>query len=313
MEVNDTARAEAEMAVAKLSITRETLSAAKNAIPNPGLFRRRARIRAHQALDGAQREFRHALEGVTRARVGALPMCWGLLSDDIEETLERYVDFAPESAIGPELRALVEHIRSELFAARICAHNGDRALEQKLTRELVQCVNLEPRAEHARRLLHHLPGSQRPIPGVDLGAVRRALQSGRDVPFADRYFHYLDTPGLLRTHFLRTFTVSFKNSDTLELHDIIVGSSYEKQHQPPRGRGLGTAALQHLCRSADHYGLNIVGKIMPGDRTEHSAARLAKWYTSSGFTVTQQTTGEFLWATLHRKPRTGEQWNSVQI
>lgn len=49
--------------------------------------------------------------------------------------------------------------------------------------------------------------------------------------------------------------------------------------------------LEHLCRSADRYGLAISGDIMPGDRTEQTSERLARWYQRHGFTITQKSPG----------------------
>jgi hypothetical protein len=174
----------------------------------------------------------------------------------------------------------------------------------ELTQDLARCLDLEPSDIQARRLLHHLPASARPIPDIDLVAVADELASCGPVPFGARYFHYMDRPPALGApRFpLATFTVTFAAIDTLELHDIIVGRHTHNGYQPSRSAGLGSAALKHLCRSADHYGLSIVGKIMPGDRTEPSAARLAGWYRRHGFDIQQRTPGEYLWATGLRPP-----------
>lgn len=292
---------EAAEAVAKLWAARDAASAAEAGVPQPRWFRKSERERALQTLASARQEFRHAFAGIARARVGAVPGRWGLLSDDIESTLSMYV----KHGIDQQLRDRLVRIRTELFDARIRAHGGDRSLEEALTRELAQCVNLEPesRNEQARRLIHHLPGSQRPIPEVDMLAVRRALAAREEARFGERYFYYCDPPRFGNQRVITKFVVSFKTADSLELHDIIAAGR-EEGYKQACAKGLGSAALEHLCRSADHYGLGIVGDIMPGDRTEPSAARLARWYGRNGFIVEPRTPGEFLWATVRRPPRT---------
>lgn len=126
----------------------------------------------------------------------------------------------------------------------------------ELTQDLARCLDLEPSDTQARRLLHHLPEWARPVPDIDLAAVGDELASRGPVPFGARYFHYMDRPRALSTpRFpLATSTVTFAAIDTLELHDIIVERYIHNSYQPSRSAGLGSAALKHLCRSADHYG-----------------------------------------------------------
>ncbi len=144
--------------------------------------------------------------------------------------------------------------------------------------------------KEARLIVQHLPGWARPIPSVDLSAAAAELSRWRQPSFDERYFHYFD-PGLL----LSTFFVSFVAPDQLKLHDIIA----RRQYGPP---GLGSAALEHLCRSADHYNLRITGEIMPSDRTPASSARLAHWYRRYGFEVTQIDPDDYVWAKISRSP-----------
>ncbi|WP_236746955.1 hypothetical protein [Mycobacteroides abscessus] len=118
--------------------------------------RRRTAVVAdvHQS---AVREFRRAYGGIARTHVGSVPGVWGLLSSDIESTIEHF----QRGPVGDELRDRLRTIESRLFEARILAHEGDRTLEGELTRELVRCVELEPNNTRARRLIHHLPSRAR--------------------------------------------------------------------------------------------------------------------------------------------------------
>jgi hypothetical protein len=290
-------------AVARLEARWDAVQAAKAAVPEPRWWRRREAARAFEARRAADREFQSAFAGIARASVGAVPGEWGLLSDNLESTLDHYL----ERDIGEELRERLTAIRSKVFEARLLAHTGDRSLETTLSQDVASCLDLEPSDEHARRLVHHLPTWARPIPDVDMAAVAHTLASRGSAGFAKRYFDYMDQPwtGSKPRFPLATFTVTFDAIDTLELHDIIVARDPDPDNDNRRSpsAGLGSAALTHLCRTADHYGLSIFGKIMPGDRTEESAARLAGWYGRHGFDIEPRTPGVFLWATVRRAPR----------
>ncbi|BBX82170.1 hypothetical protein MAUB_00430 [Mycolicibacterium aubagnense] len=293
----------ADEAVAELEAAWDEVRAAGRAMPARRWWRERAYRRAAQRFNAANQQFQRAFDGIAEAAVGSIPGQWGLLSDSVESTLDAYVT----GDISGELREHLKAIRDSVFEARIQAHAGDRSLETELTRQLAACLDLEPDNERARKLIHHLPACARPIPEVDVGAVPAELARGGSAPFDRRFFHYNDLlPDYSVPRFpVRTFTVSFAKSDTLELHDIVVNGMTGRGGWPPRPQGSGTAALEHLCRSADHYGLAIVGKIMPGDRTEESATRLAGWYGRYGFEVKQQRPGEHLWATIRRAPNLG--------
>lgn len=263
--------------------------------------RRKAAVAdAHQSADSL---FRQAHEGISGAYVGSIPGRWGLLSSDIESTIERYLRGPVESELRDRLRA----IKPRLFEARIQAHEGDRTLESELTRELVRCVDLEPDNVRARRLIHHLPSRERRIPDVDFVSVAERLDAGVHPPFNERYFHYRDVVNSLsRPRFpLATIWVSFWSMQELKLHDIVVeaGDTGRRRERRKRPIGLGTAVLSHLCRSADRHGLAIFGEIMPGDRTEESSARLARWYERHGFVITQKSPGVYLWAKIRREPK----------
>lgn len=263
--------------------------------------RRKAAVAdAHQSAD---RLFRQAHEGISGAYVGSVPGRWGLLSSDIESTIERYLRGPVESELRDRLRA----IEPRLFEARIQAHEGDRTLENELTRELVRCVELEPDNARARRLIHHLPSRERRIPDVDFVSVAEQLDAGVHPPFNERYFHYRDVVNSLsRPRFpLATIWVSFWSMQELKLHDIVVegGDTGRRRERRKRPTGLGTAVLSHLCRSADRHGLAIFGEIMPGDYTEESSARLAHWYARHGFVITQKSPGVYKLAKIRRDPK----------
>lgn len=231
------------------------------------------------------------------------PARWGLLSSDIESTIERYLRGPVESELRDRLRA----IKPRLFEARIQAYEGDHTLESELTRELVRCVELEPDNVRARRLIHHLPSRERRIPDVDFVSVAEQLDAGVHPPFNERYFHYRDVVNSLsRPRFpLATIWVSFWSMQELKLHDIVVegGDTGRRRERRKRPTGLGTAVLSHLCRSADRHGLAIFGEIMPGDYTEESSARLAHWYARHGFVITQKSPGVYKLAKIRREPK----------
>lgn len=258
------------------------------------------------AYQSANRGFRLARERVFGAYVGSDPGAWGLLSSDIESTIEYYL----RGPVGDELRDRLRAIEPRLFDARIRAHEGDRTLEGELTRELVRCVDLEPDNARARKLIHHLPSRERRIPEVDMAAVADGLNAGVYSPFSPRYFHYRDVVNSLsRPRFpLSTFTVSFSSMTELELHDIVVeaGDTGRRRERSRRPVGLGTAALEHLCRSADRYGLAISGNIMPRDKTEENSVRLARWYARHGFAIKQTSPAVYMWAKIRREPQSGD-------
>ncbi|CPW93467.1 hypothetical protein [Mycobacteroides abscessus] len=256
----------------------------------------------HQSAD---RMFRRAYEGISGAHVGSVPGVWGLLSSDIESTIERYL----RGHVGEELRDRLRAIEPRLFEARIRAHEGDRTLEGELPQELVRCVELEPANVRARRLIHHLPSRERRIPDVDLATVAEELDAGVHPPFDERYFHYRDVVNSLsHPRFpLATIWVSFWSMQELKLHDIVAeaGDTGRRRERRRRPVGLGTAVLEHLYRSADQHGLAIFGEIMPGDSTEESSERLARWYARHGFTIKQKSSEVYMWAKIRREPQSG--------
>lgn len=275
---------------------------AKSTIPRYRWWRRSTFRRSYGTYLAACSDLLDARRELARARVGANPREWGLLSDDIESTLDFYLELDVDGGLRERLKEIARAIPQ----ARLEAHDGDRELERKLTLDLAQCVLLEPSDREARRLVHHLPGWARPIPAVDLEAVAQRRASQGSESFDERYFYYRDPANISVSRYpVVTFYVSFKTIDTLKLHDIVVARDLSADHRSVYPTGVGSAALEHLCRSADYYGLSIVGEIMPGDRTEASAARLAGWYGRHGFGVEPRKAGEFLWAKIRRVPELG--------
>ena len=139
----------------------------------------------------------------------------------------------------------------------------------------------------ARAILHHLPGWARPIPLLDLDDVHINTGVGID----RRYFDYRD-----RRVGVTTLSVERVTTDVLWLNDITV-------EEANSGRGLGSAALEHLCRTADHFGMRITGKIVPRYHDEEGAGRLAGWYRRHGFEVTPASSGACLNARISRPAR----------
>ncbi len=244
------------------------------------------RQQATRDLWAANQRYRDARHDVVHQRVGADPHRWGLLSDDLENTIDEMIEFRTDN---PELASALKTIHPQLLQARLKAHRGDHTQEHDLTQALADCLNLDISDNVALRILHHLPGWARPIPQVDIPAIARTPGGIREKWFHRRYFGQQGNPDLI----LSTLSVSFVHADEIKLHDIHVDATH-------RSQGLGTAALQHLNRCADHYQLRITGEIMPKDRTEESAARLAAWYRRHGFNVTQTKPGEWLSARLDR-------------
>lgn len=228
--------------------------------------------------------FRWAVRALGRCRVGAEPKRWGLLSDEAERGLGNIIEYEPVSA---ELSARLADIREGLLEARVQAHFGNRELETKLTWDLATCLELPIEDDHlARAILHYLPGWARPIPPLDLDVVPINTGVGID----RRYFDYRD-----RRVGVTTLFVERVKTDVVRLSDITVEESRS-------GWGLGSAALEHLCRTADHFGLHITGKIVPRHHDEEGSVRLAGWYRRHGFEVTPTSSGAHLDARISRPP-----------
>lgn len=224
----------------------------------------------------ATRDHAHAVSDVERSRrafawhgVGSLPGTWGVLSGasglNLEDTLGRVSGpFGPDLAISSDAAELLR----ELPLVRLAAHEGDRRGESEveLTVRSLAARATDPKVR--RRFIEHLPADARPL--------------ADSIADLDRRGHPI------------TVSVTDDLSPTLEWRD---GQAYEKQriklhdiitHDALAGLGLGSAALQELCRYADAVGLEIVGEMWPGpgfDDRETRLPRLAAWYTRHGFQV----------------------------
>ncbi|OHU47331.1 hypothetical protein BKG82_27145 [Mycobacteroides chelonae] len=212
---------------------------------------------------------------------------------------ENVMDTVIESGHLPSrLNEELAQIRALLPEARMAAHDNDRELERCAAVRLATALerNMPAKRSIARKLVHMLPGDLRPIPKDEDTDPDEPLGFG----FAPQHFDYHD-PRLP----VRRFNVShFLKDGSLSLNDIVVDDEY-------RGRGLGSAALEHLCRTADHYGFSIGGCIARQplryprseqeiEETEQRSLRLARWYGRHGFTVTPNNNGTYLHARMRR-------------
>ena len=138
------------------------------------------------------------------------------------------------------------------------------------------------KAEVAVELYEHLPGSIRPLPETVEGL--------------DRWTHFRTLSVTLPMEDARWELLADGAPRRIRLHDIVV-----KQ----RGRGLGTALLEHLCAFADVRGYMITGELEPGPgRPDADAVRLAGWYARHGFRQGDRTPSEWRrGASMARVPR----------
>lgn len=296
--MNTTARTVAEVVVA-----REQMAAAAARLQNPSPRDRATRYPAAAHLHEATRILRRAYRSLAHHRVGADARCWSLLSMDSENVMDAFI----ESGLLPTgLDEELTQIRTLLPDARIAAHdNDDREPERRAAARLAAALerNMPAKRSIARKLVHMLPGDLRPIPKDEDTDPAEPLGFG----FAPLHFGYHD-PRLP----VRTFRVShFPRDGGLALNDIIVNAEY-------RGWGLGSAALEHLCRTADHYGFSIGGTIAReplryphNDReiaeAEDHSRRLAGWYGRHGFIATPNADGTYFHSRIRRPPQTRQQ------
>lgn len=95
-------------AVATLDAAWDAVRAAIADVPEPRWWHKREVAKALRAREVADRKFQNAFAGIARARVGAVPGEWGLLSDDIESTVDAYL----KRDTGEALSELLTDIRS---------------------------------------------------------------------------------------------------------------------------------------------------------------------------------------------------------
>lgn len=247
-------------------------------------------VSPQQKLDEAKDRVRRAAAELARKRVGADPRRWGLLSDDVEQTLTALTGRG--GVLDPELSGLLDELRANMADARVAAHTGAGSRVLDLTARYRVVLERQMPDEVARKLVHHLPGRDRPIPPSE--AIDAAVGSR----FVPRYFDYVD-PQLALT----TLQVTRSGPAQITLHDIVVAPA-------SRGRGIGSAGLQHLCATADEYGLTVVGEVVQrwADREldrlrfRKEAGRRAAWFVRYGFDVDVDQAAPLYRALIRRAP-----------
>lgn len=268
------------------------LKAAQGRSDSPMPWDRLKAVSPQQKLDEAKDRVRRAAAELARNRVGADPRQWGLLSDDVEQTLATLTGRG--TALDPELAGLLEQLRANMADARVAAHTGARSRVLDLVGRYRAVLERQMPDEVARKLAQHLPGRDRPIPPA--AAIDAAVGSR----FVPRYFDYRD-PQLALT----TLQVTRSGLAQITLHDIVVAPA-------SRGRGIGSAGLQHLCATADEHGLTIVGEIVQrwADREldrlrfRKEAGRRAAWFVRHGFDVDVDPAAPLYRAQIRRAPQT---------
>lgn len=281
--------------VAEARAAREQVAAATTRLHYPSLRDRITRYPTATDRHEAGRALHQAYRALAHHKVGADPHRWGLLSMDSEHVM----DICIESGHLPTgLEDELAQIRALLPDARMAAHDNDREPERHVATGLAAALerNMPAKRSIARKLVHLLPGDLRPIPKDEDTDPDEPLGFG----FAPLHFDYHD-PRLP----VRRFHVSqFPRDLGLSLNGIVVTDEYS-------GQGLGSAALEHLCRTADHYGLSIGGNLVreplryPRGAHEMEAAeqhsrRLAGWYDRHGFTVRPNADGTYFCARIYR-------------
>ncbi|SKK34516.1 hypothetical protein [Mycobacteroides abscessus] len=247
-------------------------------------------VSPQQKLDESRDRVRRAAEELVRKRVGADPLQWGLLSDDVEQTLTTLAGRG--GVLDPELAGLLEELRANMVDARVAAHTGARSRVLDLTARYRAVLERQMPDEVARKLVHHLPGRDRPIPPSE--EIDAAVGSR----FVPRYFDYVD-PQLVMT----TLQVTRSGPTQITLHDIVVAPA-------SRGRWIGSAGLQHLCATADEYGLTIDGEVVQrwADREldrlrfRKEAERQAAWFVRHGFVIDVDQAAPLYRAEIRRAP-----------
>lgn len=239
-------------------------------------------------------DYRAAVSDMARQRLGA-GHHWGILSDSAELTCQEVAATVHDT--NPALAQHLNQIAVQLPAARIAAHRGQPNADAEVSEQLASCFSHDMDDLTARRLVHHLPGAARPIPELRITEI---TPGGRN--FARRFFGYCDL-----SLPLSEIDVSLTTSGALYLHYIGVRDDYV-------GRGAGTAALEHLTRTADHYQLAITGEIggqstrqdtpLGRHQVEANAERLTRWYQRHGFTITPTRPGGLHLAKIDRPSHT---------
>lgn len=281
--------------VAEALAARQQVAQAAHHLEALSFWDRLTRYPAEEILAAAIGRVHMTDEELGYFTVGADPHLWGLLSTNSEEDLASLIE---SGQLAPELANELAEVHRLFPDARLAAYQGDRRLVDEATARLAAAVQLRELEDDkiARRIVQLLPGSLRPIP------VDTEPDDEYSDGFAPRYFHYASSWSPLSR-----IVVSRRRDGQLALHDIVVDADHA-------GRGLGSAVLEHLCRTADHYGLSISGIIVRApigihdtDReiaqAEQDSRRLASWYTRHGFVVTPNQDGTYYKAKIKRPPQ----------
>ncbi|WP_146149599.1 GNAT family N-acetyltransferase [Kineococcus rhizosphaerae] len=246
----------------------EAVQAAAEALAwyRPG--RRTTLDEAARSLERAHQEQEHTRGDFGPHGVGAEPGRWGTLSGAkafyLEETLRQVLRAEGQRALSVDVAQLLE----EMPGVRLNAHRGDRSGEAQV-RQAVRVLAGEVKDTGLRRrVVEHLPVEDRP-----------RVHSVRDLHRGHSPITFFVSDDLQETR--RWIPGLRKFDECIELHDIVV-------HDGLGGRGLGTAALQELCRYADDTNMQVVARLNPGpgyDDYDDRVQRLARWYARHGFVV----------------------------
>lgn len=246
----------------------EAATAAAKALPWYRASRRRRALEAAAQEHTASSWHVKSIRGSFGPRgVGAHPSAWGVLSGVPEYHLEATL----QTLLWAEddgLRSPMEHLLEQLPQARLDAHRGDHTGEAQVIRTLRSLADATSDQRRRRSLIEHLPVRDRP-------QVSALSELERGLPPVTLYVSDNSSNNWA------LLSESDTDGASITLHDIVVPDSLA-------GMGLGTAALQELCRYADQVGAQIVGTMFPGpgyEDLETRIPRLAAWYARHGFTA----------------------------
>lgn len=229
-------------------------------------WKRWLRVLPGTPADLAERRRNDIRDELARHCVGADPHRWGVLSGGdtgtfggcfgLEHTIAALAQLYRK--VDPHWVRTVNDIAHATTDARPPVADGDRSAVTELTDRVLQAIRLAPDDRSRRRLTAHLPGDLRPLPADP------ATLAHDGAPVTVQFDIYASTIKLDRI-------------------DVL---------PPLRRMGLGTATLQHLCRTADTHAMYIVAQLVPTFRDDDSAVPiLARWCREQGFEVTERLGG----------------------
>lgn len=215
------------------------------------------------ALRSANARTRRASRALLELAAGSAPT-WGLLSSLGRRRYPRTLEQVLAKLPGSRAKEL--HDALPLVRARVEVGNGAELLQQ-LEDAVVELSETYP------VLRDFLPVSARPIQSVT--QIDRATE-------------------------LITLSITAHSGGRrgtgphIELHEI--NSRF-------RGAGLGTAALEELCKFADQRRMPIVASFSPGLADEDTAhgLRLARWFHRHGFRQEDRAPDEWIWTDFMRR------------